>query len=67
MHHLVSLVGLVGGIVVAHGIGAPTAASQIIPDGALPINSQVVPGCTLCTIEGGTVRGVNLFRNYSAE
>ncbi|HEY9666259.1 MAG TPA: hypothetical protein V6C91_05610 [Coleofasciculaceae cyanobacterium] len=35
------------------------ARSQIIPDTTLPSNSTVTPGCTVCTIEGGTVQGVN--------
>jgi large exoprotein involved in heme utilization and adhesion len=35
--------------------------AQIIPDNTLPVNSRVTPGCTVCTIDGGTVRGANLF------
>src|SRR3569832_722898 len=38
---------------------------QIIPDNTLPVNSSVTPGCTVCTIEGGTIRGTNLFHSYS--
>ncbi|HEY9603728.1 MAG TPA: hypothetical protein V6C85_19080 [Allocoleopsis sp.] len=34
----------------------PTTA-QIVPDNTLPVNSRVTPGCTVCTIDGGTVRG----------
>jgi hypothetical protein len=30
---------------------------QIVPDKTLPVNSSVTPGCTVCTIEGGTMRG----------
>lgn len=40
------------------------ATAQIIPDSTLPVHSQVAPGCTVCTIDGGTVRGVNLFHSF---
>ncbi|MEX0270528.1 filamentous hemagglutinin N-terminal domain-containing protein [Leptolyngbyaceae cyanobacterium UHCC 1019] len=43
---------------------APSASAQVIPDLTLPVNSQVIPGCTVCTIDGGTVRGVNLFHSF---
>ena len=40
------------------------ATAQIIPDSTLPINSQVTSGCTVCNIDGGTVRGANLFHSF---
>ncbi|MEX0270418.1 filamentous hemagglutinin N-terminal domain-containing protein [Leptolyngbyaceae cyanobacterium UHCC 1019] len=38
--------------------------AQIIPDATLPVNSSVTSGCTTCEINGGTVRGVNLFHSF---
>ena len=40
------------------------APAQIIPDQTLPVNSRLTPGCLVCTIEGGTIRGVNLFHSF---
>lgn len=39
--------------------------AQIIPDHTLPVNSQVQTGCTVCQIDGGTVKGTNLFHSFS--
>ncbi|MBD2527853.1 filamentous hemagglutinin N-terminal domain-containing protein [Nostoc sp. FACHB-133] len=40
-------------------------SAQIVPDNTLEVNSNVAPGCTACTIEGGTVRGTNLFHSFN--
>lgn len=56
-----SLAGAVAG---DFEIASPTLA-QILPDNTLPINSSVVPSCTLCIIEGGTLEGNNLFHSFT--
>src|ERR687886_2527397 len=44
---------------------SPTRA-QIVPDNTLPVNSSVTSGCTVCTIDGGTIRGTNLFHSFQS-
>ncbi|MGG6265491.1 filamentous hemagglutinin N-terminal domain-containing protein [Leptolyngbya sp. AN03gr2] len=44
---------------------ASVKIAQIIPDQTLPVNSQVEAGCQQCVIEGGTVRGSNLFHSFN--
>jgi filamentous hemagglutinin family protein len=46
-------------------VAAPAALAQIVPDSTLPTNSVVAPGCTVCAINGGTVRGANLFHSFT--
>jgi filamentous hemagglutinin family protein len=43
---------------------AKTANAQIVPDQTLPSSSQVQNGCTVCEINGGTTRGVNLYHSF---
>jgi filamentous hemagglutinin family protein len=44
---------------------APAALAQVVPDETLPNPSSVVPGCTVCTIDGGTQQGTILFHSFS--
>ena len=45
-------------------IMAPNTPAQIVPDNTLPTPSSVETGCTVCTIEGGTLQGDNLFHSF---
>ena len=43
----------------------PAIAQQIIPDDTLPTPSSVESGCVVCTINGGTSVGNNLFHSFT--
>ena len=41
-----------------------SATAQIIPDSTLPINSTVTTSGLIQTVDGGTIRGVNLYHSF---
>jgi filamentous hemagglutinin family protein len=53
----------IGSVVFGFWANVTTASAQVVPDNTLPVNSQVT-GCPVCQIDGGTVRGVNLFHSF---
>ncbi len=63
MRCLASWIWAISGV--ASFVVHPTfAIAQITPDTTLPVNSSVTPGCTVCVIDGGTIRGDNLFHSF---
>jgi len=63
MKCLASWIGVISGIT-SLAVQPTSAIAQITPDATLPVNSSVTPGCTACVIDGGTVRGSNLFHSF---
>jgi filamentous hemagglutinin family protein len=53
----------IGSVVLGFWTNVTTVSAQVVPDNTLPVDSQVT-GCPVCLIEGGTVRGVNLFHSF---
>ncbi|HCA96039.1 MAG TPA: hypothetical protein DEP38_15890, partial [Cyanobacteria bacterium UBA9226] len=64
MPKLIPHLGSISGIAFIYITTINPAAAQVIPDNTLPVNSQVT-GCPVCTIDGGTVHGVNLFHSFT--
>jgi filamentous hemagglutinin family protein len=55
---------MVGDLLVCHLVTAPAAIAQIVSDPTLPTPSDVVPTPDGVIINGGTVRGNNLFHSF---
>ncbi|MEQ8382458.1 MAG: filamentous hemagglutinin N-terminal domain-containing protein [Coleofasciculus sp. A1-SPW-01] len=54
---------MMGSLALAFLAHLSPASAQVVPDNTLPVNSQVT-GCPVCQIDGGTVRGMNLFHSF---
>ncbi|MFW5763345.1 two-partner secretion domain-containing protein [Coleofasciculus sp.] len=56
-------VSMMGSLALAFLAHLSPVSAQVVPDNTLPVDSQVT-GCPICQIDGGTVRGVNLFHSF---
>ncbi len=64
MRQFLPCLGIASSIVLGYLATLSPSTAQIVPDNTLPVYSTVTPGCTVCTIDGGTVRGTNLFHSF---
>ncbi|WP_159783018.1 filamentous hemagglutinin N-terminal domain-containing protein [Sodalinema gerasimenkoae] len=55
---------LLATVVILHYLSPTPSLSQLRPDNSLPDNSRLVPEGNQIRIEGGTVRGDNLFHSF---
>ena len=55
---------LLGAVILLHSLNPTPSWSQLRPDNSLPENSRLVPEGNQIRLEGGTVRGDNLFHSF---
>jgi filamentous hemagglutinin family protein len=57
-------ISLTGVFALSYLTSTLSATAQILPDNTLPINSKVTSSGLIQTIDGGTIRGVNLYHSF---